>query len=278
MENGFFAVMGDIMKKIVGFILGITMLISMLQLSIQVAAYAKAKLFEGGVNITTDSDNKKDSTKDNEVLKENNDISNGMAQPMAVLNQSEKRCVGIRQLPSSKAKIIGIVYGSLIGVKVLQIKNGCAYIETVDYNTGRKVRGYVGQAMIKTRLPQKPYYVVTDISDQKVYVYRDGVKIKEMLCSTGIVNSSTPMGSYLIGERGKSFYSSKYREGGYNWMRFNNGYLFHSVPFDSKKRIISSEEKKLGQKASHGCIRLSIGDSVWLYNTIPKGTAILVHE
>lgn len=280
------------MRKVLGFILGMTILAGILQLSIQMDAFAKKTSYESNENVidinnkenaskvneALDVNNGENSSKVSEVLNVNNDVCSGSSQPVTVLNQSENRWVAIRQTPSTRSKIIGRVYGNLTGVKVLQIKSGYAYIEAVDYNSGKKVRGYVGQAMIKKRMPQRPYYVVADISEQKIHVYKDGLKIKEMLCSTGRENAATPTGTYLIGGRGKSFYSSKYKQGGYNWVRFNNNFLFHSVPFDSRGRIIAAEEKKLGQRVSHGCIRLSIGDSKWFYSAIPAGTAVIVQE
>ena len=90
--------------------------------------------------------------------------------------------------------------------------------------------------------------------------------------------SFTPAGFYRIGGRGDSFYSPKYKQGAYYWVRFNNNYLFHSVPFDENKKIIQEEVAKLGQKASHGCIRLSMDDALWFYENIPQGTPVIINE
>ena len=34
---------------------------------------------------------------------------------------------------------------------------------------------------------------------------------------------------------------------------------------------------KLGSKASHGCVRLSVEDAKWIYNHCPAGTTITVY-
>lgn len=56
-------------------------------------------------------------------------------------------------------------------------------------------------------------------------------------------------------------------------------YLFHSVPTDGNNKIMKNEAKKLGKtQASHGCIRLSIPDSKWLYEKLPVGTKVVVKD
>ncbi len=116
----------------------------------------------------------------------------------------------------------------------------------------------------------KEYYVDVSIKDQKVTVYYNGKIIKTMICSTGLDVSPTPKGEYKTDGKGESFFSDEFGEGAYYWLRFLGAYLFHSVPFDNNEKIIPEEAQKLGEKASHGCIRLSIEDSKWLYNNIPE--------
>lgn len=42
---------------------------------------------------------------------------------------------------------------------------------------------------------------------------------------------------------------------------------------------IRNEAKKLGRtQASHGCIRLSLPDSKWLYEKLPVGTKVVVKD
>jgi lipoprotein-anchoring transpeptidase ErfK/SrfK len=130
----------------------------------------------------------------------------------------------------------------------------------------------------KISVPAKGYCVLVDISDQKVYVYNNDALIRSMTCSSG-AGASTPLGTYKIGSRGTWFYSSKYKQGGKYWVGFIGGkFLFHSVPFDKNKNMIRSEAEKLGTPASHGCIRLSIDDSHWFYDTVPRGARVIIRK
>lgn len=195
-----------------------------------------------------------------------------------VINTGEANFVNIKQSPSRKARTIGIVYGDLTAVKIIKRVGSYTYIEAMDYKTDKLVKGYVLSSQIKTRIPKKQYQVIVDISDQRVYVYNYENLERVMTCSTGIANENTPIGMYLIGKRGSSFYSAKYKQGGYNWVRFNYNFLFHSVPFDKNRVIITEEAQKLGQQASHGCVRLSMEDSKWFYLIIPEGSLVVVQE
>lgn len=123
------------------------------------------------------------------------------------------------------------------------------------------------------------YKVEVCIPYQEVNVYKNNELIKTMICSTGIDTKPTPQGYFYTNGNGYHFFSQKYSQGGFYWINFlNNSYLFHSVPIDANKKIIAEEAAKLGKKASHGCIRLSLEDAKWLYNTIPSyNTLIYIH-
>ncbi|HEX3026083.1 MAG TPA: L,D-transpeptidase [Clostridia bacterium] len=123
----------------------------------------------------------------------------------------------------------------------------------------------------------KPVWILVDIAAQRTTVYdADNRVIKKFVCSTGAPGTDTPTGTFHIQARGKSFFSQKYQEGGYYWMQFYGNYWFHSIPFDKERIIIPTEAVKLGEKASHGCVRLAIDDEKWMYNNIPKGTKVVI--
>ncbi|GAA0181638.1 hypothetical protein SH2C18_41450 [Clostridium sediminicola] len=123
------------------------------------------------------------------------------------------------------------------------------------------------------------YKIEVCIPYQQVYIYKNNELIRTMTCSTGINSKPTPLGYFYTNGKGYYFFSKKYSQGGFYWINFlNNLYLFHSVPVDENKKIISSEASKLGKKASHGCIRLSLDDSKWLYNIVPPyNTLVYIH-
>jgi lipoprotein-anchoring transpeptidase ErfK/SrfK len=125
-------------------------------------------------------------------------------------------------------------------------------------------------------------WIDVSIPDQKVYIKKDQDTVYTMNASSGIgttEDNDTPTGTYYVEpERGEWFYSPTYEEGAEYWVSWKNHgeYLFHSVPMNKDQEVIESEAKKLGNKASHGCIRLSIPDAKWLYDHIPTGTKVVI--
>jgi lipoprotein-anchoring transpeptidase ErfK/SrfK len=119
---------------------------------------------------------------------------------------------------------------------------------------------------------QEGYYIRVLLDRQVVLVYLDGEEIRSMVCSAGTAAKPTPTGRFFIQNRGEFFFSEKYQQGGKWWVSFRDWgiYLFHSVPTNRNGEIIPEEATKLGRPASHGCVRLSMADARWLYDTIPE--------
>lgn len=121
------------------------------------------------------------------------------------------------------------------------------------------------------------------IKDQKVYVKEGDQTIYTMIASTGLDTSSdttTPKGTYSVqNERGEWFYSARYQEGAAYWVSWKNHgeFLFHSVPMDQNREVITAAAEKLGKKDSHGCIRLTIPDAKWIYENILVNTKVVIH-
>ncbi len=124
---------------------------------------------------------------------------------------------------------------------------------------------------------EKPLSIQVLLSDQKVRVLDSrGRLVKEFICSSGEKGSETPVGTFTISDRGESFFNAKVNEGAYYWTRFYGTYLFHSVPFDKNRKMEKEEADKLGEPASHGCIRLPVEDAKWIYDNIPEGTKVTI--
>lgn len=122
-------------------------------------------------------------------------------------------------------------------------------------------------------------WIEVDLAQQRVRVRKEAEVIREMVASTGTPDKPTPQGSFRLENRGEWFFSEKYKQGGFYWVSFlNRGeYLFHSVPTDRHRRIIPEEAARLGQPASHGCVRLSLEDARWIYENLPAGTRVEIH-
>lgn len=123
------------------------------------------------------------------------------------------------------------------------------------------------------------YLVFVNIAEQKTYVYEgsknDWTLDKTFTCSTGIEGKETPVGVFTVQNRAPWFFSPKYGQGCKYYVQFMGNYLFHSIPFDSDKTTIS--DPTLGVPASHGCIRLSVEDSKWLYDNVQNGSKIIIY-
>lgn len=124
-----------------------------------------------------------------------------------------------------------------------------------------------------------PYFVYVNLNDQKTYVYEgtsnNWTLEKEFDCSTGIESEATPKGVYTVTGRGDWFYSDQYEQGGKYWVQFWGDYLFHSLPYDESQSTIV--DYTLGVPASHGCIRLAVEDSKWLFDNMPDDTKVIIN-
>lgn len=124
-----------------------------------------------------------------------------------------------------------------------------------------------------------PYLLYVNIANQETSVYKGELNnwnlVKTISCSTGIEGEETPKGVYSILNRGDWFFSEDYKQGGKYWIQFMGDYLFHSVPFDEDQKTIL--DYTLGKPASHGCIRLPLDESKWLYDNIPNDTKLIIN-
>lgn len=196
---------------------------------------------------------------------------------IAVLNADETIPVYIKQKPESGSASLGCVYGNLAEVKVKDKVGDYYHIEFRRYGSSTDEEGYVAADLVKTVKVDKRYTVYVDIAKQKVSIYNSSGLVKEISCSTGKVYTETPKGRYLIGSRGNYFITEDGNVKCFYWVRFNNNYLFHSVLCDLAGNIIQSEAKKIGSKASHGCIRLPFDEAKWVYDNIPSNTLVTIN-
>jgi len=129
---------------------------------------------------------------------------------------------------------------------------------------------------------ESPYYIVVYAGDsQSVAVYSKdaggcySVLTKCFSCSTGAPESPTRTGQYKIRAKYRWRLLYGYVYGQYS-SSISSSYLFHSVPYAKEKEntLDMDEYAKLGTAASHGCIRLCVRDSKWIYDNCPIGTQV----
>ena len=145
---------------------------------------------------------------------------------------------------------------------------------------------------LKNDDPEK-YYILLDTRNQIVTVYEKDEKgeytkmVRRFLCSSGRTDvdeadpedeaTPTPRGIWKIGGRerfGKfANFSGEYAR---YWVQIVGSIYFHSLLFsrrnvDAMKRQPYSD---IGQKVSHGCVRLYVEDARWLYYYACPGTTV----
>ena len=133
-----------------------------------------------------------------------------------------------------------------------------------------------------------PYKLVVDVSEQRVYVYQwngssFGACIKEMICSTGKKGPSTetPLGTFQMDGptgTGEWYWFSTYKCYAKWASRIVGGILFHSVVYSKNKVLNQTSVRKLGRRASHGCVRIKVEDAQWIYENCPSGTTVVIQE
>lgn len=99
---------------------------------------------------------------------------------------------------------------------------------------------------------------------------------KAFLCSTGY---ATPVGSFplLAKYRWHQLMGPSY---GQYCSRIVGGFLFHSVWYYKPVKNTQSyvQYNRLGTTASHGCVRLTVADSKWIYDNCPSGTKVVIYN
>lgn len=166
-----------------------------------------------------------------------------------------------------------------------QRKNGLNQTAVADEATQRML---FSSEAIESEEFVCPYKLVVDVSDQRVYVYQwngssFGTCIKEMICSTGMKGASTetPLGTFQMDGptgTGEWYWFNTYSCYAKWASRIVGGILFHSVIYSKSKVLNKTSVRKLGRRASHGCIRLTVEDAQWIYENCPSGTTVVIQE
>ena len=117
------------------------------------------------------------------------------------------------------------------------------------------------------RSPYGPVAVVVSLPDQRVYVYRNGVRIGVSTCSTGKPGHETPTGVFTILQKDKNHHSSTYND----------------APMPNMNRLtwsgVALHAGNLpGYPASHGCVRLPMAFSADLFSVTHVGTPVIIAD
>lgn len=115
--------------------------------------------------------------------------------------------------------------------------------------------------------PQGPVVVVVSLPEQRAHVYRNGVRIGVSTISSGMRGFETRTGVYPILERQTEHYSN----------------LYDNAPMPYMLRLTWSGTalhagRIPGYPASHGCIRLPKPFAQALFDTVRRGTVVVIAD
>jgi hypothetical protein len=115
--------------------------------------------------------------------------------------------------------------------------------------------------------PSGPVIVLVSITEQRLYVYRNGVRIAYSTVSTGKPGHETPTGVFTVLEKDRDHVSN----------------LFKGAKMPNMERLtwsgIALHAGNLpGYPASHGCVRLPLEFSRLLFELDPVGTTVVIAD
>ena len=210
--------------------------------------------------------------------------------PITVIDGDFRSQIHLMAEPSADSREIGEITCASQGVHVLEhLDHGWTKIEC--YSSSFKESstkawnalqtGYVETKLLKEVQVRTEYALIVDKLTQRLYVYKDGAFYDELLASTGLGDKDAPWnetrsGEFMLYSPTGQFASDPYlcRYG----LRYNDGDLLHEIPY--KKRTsgmdYSRTEPLLGQRASHGCLRIQRKrtekgtNMTWLWNNLSR--------
>ena len=235
-----------------------------------------------------------------------------MISPMTVVKgtgkQAERQTYKLRAAPDAGSDAIGLITCETQGVHVLEtLDNGWTKVELYNSsygeayraagkgggygNTDDLVQGYVESARLDTFTPRTEYGLLIDKMTQELYIVTEKGLLSTLLVSTGFATASQPWNETPAGEFYLSSKVGEFPSGNLicsYGMRFNNGDILHQVPYIYNEKYdlkdFSACEKYLGEKASHGCVRVqrkANDDGInmkWIWDNVPTRTKLLIWD
>ncbi len=220
--------------------------------------------------------------------------------PVTVVKGNQKSQQALYAQPDEASQPVGDVTRDSQGVHVLEtLDNGWSLVETYSSSFhdskvkawNQLVQGYIRTDMLETRTPRDKYALLVDKLDQRLYIFEDGELYDVLVISTGLPNERQPYNETRSGE-----FLLVSPVGGFETeglhaamgLRFNFGDILHEVPHSLRGDTKNYEryEAVLGERASHGCIRVQRKrtpkgtNMTWVWNTLRNrmGTKLAIWE
>ncbi len=199
-----------------------------------------------------------------------------LMQPLIVLEGKQREQIRVRARAEEDCNdYVGVVTCASQGVHVLQKGEEWTLIEAYSSAEegssvevwAERFQGYVKTSLLQELPVDDQYGLVIDKLQQRLYVYKEGHLFSTLLCSTGYPREDTPFNETPAGEFAVVSWVGAFTSGSLycdKAMRINSGIMIHEVPCiittdettGAEKRDYSRCERYLGEKASHGCIRV----------------------
>lgn len=186
--------------------------------------------------------------------------------PVTVLKGNQKEQVQLLDQPNG-SPVADITCASQSVHVLSEDQNGWTKVETYSSsfhdskvkNWNGLARGWVETERLTTVTPSATLGLVADKLTQRLYVFKEGKLFSTLRISTGLSNERQPYnetrsGEFLLVSRVGDFPSDNMLCE--KALRFNHGDLLHQVPKIKSSNNYGTFEAKLGQRASHGCIRV----------------------
>ena len=115
--------------------------------------------------------------------------------------------------------------------------------------------------------PAGPVVIIVSLPEQKMYVYRNGVRIGQSTVSTGTKGHATPTGMFTILQKKVRHESNIYKRAKMPHMQRLTwtGIAMHAGHLP-------------GYPASHGCVRLPVDFAEKLYSVTLNGTSVIITD
>ena len=213
-----------------------------------------------------------------------------MMKPSVVINEKGSSLrIDLYPGPKVSNRPVGTLCCATQAMEVLGFEGAWARVAAWSHTDGKRVEGYIRTRRLTVVAPNTPYGILVDKRDQTLTVFENGKRIGTVPVSTGKpvgreTYRETPAGSFLTDVRfGSSFAQDGFR---YEYpLRYDGGNIIHGVGFtrEGRGRDYSRNLPLLGQKASHGCVRVSpfIGEDspinmYWLWLRMPYHTRVII--
>ena len=213
-----------------------------------------------------------------------------MMKPSVVIDANGTfRRFGLYTVPKAGTKTVSTLRCALQGLEILDTEGAWAHVRAWRHEDGQQVEGYYLLKQLTVYYPAPHYGVLIDKRDQTLTVYEDGHAIGSVPVSTGLVTPGnqyreTPAGAFLTDvHTGASFAQDGCR---YEYpLRYDGGNYIHGTGYVRSGRVrdYSGHQQLLGQKASHGCTRVSVMlqegakfNMYWLWTHLPYHTRVII--